>query len=78
MRQDVKVVIGKELLCNTKGNGLPRWLSGKESACSSGASGDSGSIPESRRSPGGGHGNPLQYSWPGEFDGQRNLAGYSP
>ena len=56
MRQDVKVVIGKGLLCNIKGNGLPLWLSGKESACSSGASGDAGSIPESGRSPGGGHG----------------------
>ena len=34
----------------------------KESACDAGASGDRGSIPGSRRSPGGGHGNPLQYS----------------
>ena len=33
----------------------------KESACDAGASGDRGSIPGSRRSPGGGHGNPLQY-----------------
>ena len=33
-------------------------------------------IPGSRRSSGGGHGNPLQYS--GESNGQRNLAGYSP
>ena len=40
-------------------SGLPRWLSGKESACSAG---DPGLIPGSRRSPGGGHGNPLQYS----------------
>ena len=38
--------------------GLPRWLSGKESACKTG---DSGSTPGSGRSPGGGHGNPLQY-----------------
>ena len=30
-----------------------------ESACNAG---DSGSIPESRKSPGEGHGNPLQYS----------------
>ena len=30
------------------------------------------------RSPGGGHGHPLQYSWPGEFHGQRSLVGYSP
>ena len=42
--------------------GLPRWLSGKESACSARDTGDSGSIPGSRRSPGGGNGNPLQYS----------------
>ena len=37
-------------------------LSGKASACSVGDAGDSGSIPRSRRSPGGGNGNPLQYS----------------
>ena len=43
-------------------SGLPQWLSGKESACKSGASGDTSSIPRSGRSPGGGHGNPLQYS----------------
>ena len=40
-------------------NGLPRWLSGKESVCNSG---DTGSIPRSGGSPGAGHGNPLQYS----------------
>ena len=42
--------------------GLPWWLSGKEPTCNSGARGDVGSIPESGRSPGGGHGNSLQYS----------------
>ena len=41
--------------------GLPRWLSGKESTCNAGATGDLGSIPRSGRSPGEGHGNPLQY-----------------
>ena len=35
------------------------WLSGKDSACSAG---DTGSIPGSRRFPGGGNDNPLQYS----------------
>ena len=40
-------------------NGLPSWLSGKESACHAG---DVGSIPGSGRSPGRGHGNLLQYS----------------
>ena len=42
--------------------GLPSWFSGKESACSAGASGDVGSVRGSRKSPGGGNGNPLQYS----------------
>ena len=42
--------------------GLPQWLTGKESACNAGATGDVGSIPGSGRSLGGGHGNPLQYS----------------
>ena len=44
------------------GGGLPRWLSSKESYCSARNTGDMGSIPEWRRSPGGGPGNPLQYS----------------
>ena len=38
---------------------LPRWLSGKESACNAG---DMGLIPGLRRSPGEENGNPLQYS----------------
>ena len=42
--------------------GLLRWLSGKESACNVGNTGDKGLIPGLGRSPGGGHGNPLQYS----------------
>ena len=40
----------------------PRRLSGKESACNAGDTGDVGSIPGSGRSPGEGNGNPLQYS----------------
>ena len=39
--------------------GLPRWLSGKESACNAG---DLDSIPRSGRSPGEGNDNPFQYS----------------
>ena len=39
--------------------GHPRWLSSKESACNAG---DVASIPGSGRSPGGGNGDPLQYS----------------
>ena len=38
---------------------LPWCSEGKESACNAG---DQDSIPESRRSPGGGNGSPLQYS----------------
>ena len=50
-------------------HGLPCWLSGKESACSAGARGGLGSIPEWGRSPGGGYGNPLQYSgWENPMD----------
>ena len=41
--------------------GLPRWLSGKESTCNAGDTGDMDSIPGSGRSPGVGNGNPLQY-----------------
>ena len=39
---------------------------------------DMGSIPGLRRSPGGGHGNPLHYSCLENPHGQRSLAGYSP
>ena len=42
--------------------GLPWWLSSKESACNAGATGDAVLIPGWGRSPGGGHGNRLQYS----------------
>ena len=42
--------------------GLPHGSVGKESACSAGDTGDTGLIPGSGRSPGGGNGNPLQYS----------------
>ena len=41
-------------------HGLPWWFSGKESACNAG---DWDSTPGLGRSPGGGHGNPLQYSY---------------
>ena len=41
---------------------LPGGPVGKETACNAGDAGDTGSISGSGRSPGGGHGNPLQYS----------------
>ena len=46
---------------------------GSEPTCNVG---DLGSIPGLRRSPGGGHGNPLQYSCLENPHGQRSLAGY--
>ena len=42
--------------------GFPWWLSSKESACNAGEAGDTGSVPGSRRPPGGRRGYPLQYS----------------
>ena len=42
--------------------GLSQWLTDKESACKAGVTGDAGTIPGSGRFPGGGNGNPLQYS----------------
>ena len=52
-----------------------RFISnGKESACNEG---DLGSIPGLGRSPGGGHGNPLQYSCLENPHGQGSLVGCS-
>ena len=48
---------------------------GKESSCNTG---NLGWIPGLGRSPGGGHGNPLQYSCLENPHGQRSLVGYSP
>ena len=48
---------------------------GKEFACSVS---DLGLILELGRSPGGGHGNPLQYSYLENPHGQKSQAGYSP
>ena len=55
--------------------GFPGGSDGKESACNVG---DSGSMPVLGRSPGGGHGNPLQYSGLENLHGQRSPSGYSP
>ena len=43
--------------------GLPWWLNDTESTSNAGDTGDAGSIPGLGRSPGEGHGNPLQYSF---------------
>ena len=50
------------LLLTPNGTELPRWLSSKESACTEGAAGEVGLMSELGRSPGGGQGNPFQYS----------------
>ena len=44
---------------NNSNSGLPKWLSGKNPPATSG---DAGLIPGSGRFPGGGNGNPFQYS----------------
>ena len=43
--------------------GFPGGASGKEPTCNAGDIRDAISIPGSGKSSGGGHGNPLQYSW---------------
>ena len=55
--------------------GFPGGSVSKESACNAG---DLGLIPGSGRSPGGEHGNLLEYSCLGNPHGQRSLAGCSP
>ena len=55
--------------------GLPKWLSGKESACQAG---DADSIPGSGRSPGEWNDNPLQYSCLRNPTDRGDLEGYSP
>ena len=55
--------------------GFPGGPDGKASAHNVG---DPGSIPGLGRSPGGGQGNPLQYSCMENPHGWRRLAGYSP
>ena len=55
--------------------GFPGGSDGKEFCCTVG---DLGSILGLERSPGGGHGNPLQYSCLENPHEQRSLVGYSP
>jgi len=55
--------------------GFPGSSDGKEPTCNAG---DLDLIPGMERSPGGGHGNPLQYSCLKNPHGQKSLAGYSP
>ena len=52
------------------------FLDGSEGKESAHSAGDPGSIPGSRKSPGEGHGNSLQYS--SVFQGEMSLLGCSP
>ena len=58
--------------------GFPVGSVVKNPPANAGDTRDAGSIPGSGRSPGEGHGNPLQCSWPGESPGQSSLVGNSP
>ena len=58
--------------------GFPSGSAGKEVACNEGNMGDPGSVPGLGRSPGEGHGNPLQYCCLENLQEQRSLVGYSP
>ena len=78
MRRNARLPLRSELIVNEKNQGLPQWLSGKESACNAGATGDVRSIPGSERFP-------PRSAWqltpafvPGKSHRQRSLAGYSP
>ena len=50
----------------------------KNPPASTGDTRDTGSVPGLGRCPGGGHGNPLQYSCLDNPHGQRSLGGYCP
>ena len=58
--------------------GFPGGSAGKESAYNAGDEGDMGSISGSGRLPGGGHGNPLQYSYLKNSMDRGALLGYGP
>ena len=63
------------LLCSKQWSGFPSGSAVKNLPASAG---NMGSILGLGGSPGGRHGNPLQYSCPENPHGQRSLAGYSP
>ena len=65
-----------KILCTEAG--FPRGTRGKEPPARAGGVRHAGLIPGLGRSPGGGHGSPLQDSCLKNPHGQRSLAGYSP
>ena len=50
-------------VCSSFSTDIPTWLSDKESPAKAGDAEDTGSISGLKRSPRGGNGNPLQYSY---------------
>ena len=65
----------KSKTCISRSQDFPGGLDGKVSAFNVG---DPGSILGSGRSPGGGNGNPLQYTCLEKSHGRRSLVGYNP
>ena len=63
-------------MCDTQG--FPGGASAKEPACGRRRQEPPVQSPGGEDSPGGGHGNPLQYSCLENPRGQRSQAGYSP
>ena len=59
-------------------HGVPRWLSGRESACQCGRHRNPGFDPWVRKIPWRRKWWPIPVFLPGESHGQRSLAGYSP
>ena len=74
---EIGLRIFKCILLTAYLSALNGGLVGKESTCSTGDLRDMVSFPELGRPPGGGHGNPLQYSCLEIPNGQRNLEDYS-
>ena len=66
-----------ELITVLKSESFPGGSDGKESACNVGDVRDLSSFPGLGRSPGGGQGNPLQYSCLENPHGQKSLVGCS-
>ena len=60
------------------GTDFPGCLVVKNPPAKAGDTGDAGSVPVLGRYPGGGKWQPTPVFLPGEFHGQRSLAGYSP
>ena len=75
LHKSLKISSSPLLASANVSEGFLDGLDGKESACNVG---DLGSIPGLGRSPGGGHGNSLQYSCLEKPQGQRSLVGYNP